>query len=155
MPIPLLFTKLIKESFKYITHDIYIILDDLDEADSTMMNPKEMGSEIDVLIKGLGSLKSEHILFISRSDVSIEDAILKLLTKFISDKDNSLDIETYVHQQFSKSETLQKWYPNDVNHLIEDFLSKFRGGFHSPSSIVIASIKLKFKNSPFPTPLAA
>jgi hypothetical protein len=96
VPIPLLFTKLIDEPLKYITQDIYIILDGLDEADSSTMDPKEMIPEIEVLIKCLGSLKSGRILFISRPDVPIQEAIPKLLTKLISDRDNSLDI-TYVN----------------------------------------------------------
>jgi hypothetical protein len=61
-PIPLLFTKLIEEPFKYVTQDIYIILDGLDEADTTTMDTQKMRPEIVILIEYLGSLKSGHIL---------------------------------------------------------------------------------------------
>ena len=106
-----------------------VILDGLDEGDVVKMDRLEKRPEIEVLIECLGNLKSTRILFISRPEISIHELIPELPMAPISDKDNRVDIETYVRKKFSDSNALRTWYPNNSSDPIKDFVSHSNGLF--------------------------
>ena len=124
-----LFRRVLEEPLKHVTRDVYLILDGLDEADTAKMDRLEKRPEFKVLIECLGMLKSTRVLFISRPEVSLDKLIRPLAIKSLSDKDNIVDIETYINQKFSDSETLRKWYPKNSSDAVKDFVNKSKGLF--------------------------
>jgi tetratricopeptide (TPR) repeat protein len=150
-PVRQLFAQLIHEPFKHVTEDVYIILDGLDEANTTTIDTKEMKTEMNIFIDCLRSLKSERIVFISRPEALLHEVILDPLMKVVSFVDNRADIEIYVRREFSKSKKLQKWYPETYGDPVEYFVNHSEGLFLWVFTVLhqlsAATSKLKFKDS--------
>lgn len=110
-----LFENLIVEPLRLIQHDVYIILDGLDESDTNAMDiygTRVQKSEMEVLIDCFAQLPSVRLLLISRPTSIISEVInsSKMIVKRIEKSDNSEDIDLYVEMTVNKSSRLRNYF---------------------------------------------
>lgn len=103
--------KLLYEPLLQTKKDVHIIIDGLDEADLTARDRRDtVLTEIDVLVKCLGTLPSTRLLFISRPNSNISRLLPNSITRSLTRTDNQRDIRSYVQQRLDNSKRVPKYF---------------------------------------------
>lgn len=107
-----LFKRLVRTTFLSMQCDAFIVVDGLDEADTTVdIADRVPRPEIEVLIECLATLPV-RLLFISRTNADIARIVPNSITKPITKEDNMTDIMSHVKQTTDASTTLQMHFRN-------------------------------------------
>lgn len=115
VPICSLFESLIANPLRHVRHDIYLVLDGVDESDTQAKDQygdRVLKSEMEVLIDCLANLPSARILFISRPTSVISETIpsSKMIHRRLVGADNKSDINSYVRKTINESSTLHRYF---------------------------------------------
>lgn len=126
-----LFEKLIHEPLNRTNKGVFIIIDGIDEVDSTIFDVAERHQsrpEIEVLIKCLGSLPF-RVLFISRPVSDITRIIPNSIVKTLTSRDNMRDIDAYIKATIDGSARLRVQFQNEKIDAFKYFHEKANGIF--------------------------
>jgi hypothetical protein len=125
----LLSTKLLLEPLSQSTKPIYIILDGLEEADSSMDLVDVRKPAIEILIEQLSKLRSTRLLFLCRPESVLSNIKEQSIFRSICFNDNKNDIEAYVRRQLTEHKSLQTRFAREGIEPIEFFLCNSNGIF--------------------------
>jgi tetratricopeptide (TPR) repeat protein len=126
-----LFEKILLEPLQCTQKEIYIIIDGLDEANTTDCHNSDHSPEPDlhVLLASLAKLPATRLLFVSRPSSNISSVIPCTKTKAIGKSENAKDIATYVKNALNESERLRKHFQNENLSPFQYFQEKANGVF--------------------------
>ena len=140
LPIQLVCESLLIGFLKQSNKDIYIVLDGVDEAD-------RYTREIDVLIAQLATTKTARVLFISRPEANIAQAVPSVVIKSIGPTENKCDINAYVTQTVAQSESLRGHFAQAKVDPLKYFDEKANGIFLWVATVLKQLKKIRFSTT--------
>ena len=103
--------KLLLKPLEQSNKNIYIMLDDVDEADKDSMDLTEPNTrELDILIAQLAAARRARVLFISKPEANIAQTVPAVVIRSIGRTENKGDIDAYVTQTIAQSERLRSHF---------------------------------------------
>ena len=131
LPVSFLCERLLSEPSRHTKDEIYVIIDGLDEADSseTTNSITQSMSDLDVLICCLADIPSARLLFISRPTTNISKLLPNSVTQSIGNNENIHDIDNYVTQTIQDSRSLKEYFESEGVDPVKYFHEKANGIF--------------------------
>ena len=126
-----LFEKLLLAPLQRTQKDVYIVLDGLDEADTTTedISDRSGRAELHILLTCLARLSSSRLLFISRPSANISNIIPNMTTRPIMKTENAKDIDTFVAKRLLELPKLGRLFKDASVDPAKYFQAKANGIF--------------------------
>ena len=128
LDVSFLFEKLLVTPLQCNQKDVYIVLDGLDEADTTTEDVSGR-VELHILLTCLTKLPSTRLLFISRPSANISNIIPNMITRPIVQEENAKDIDTFVAKRLTELPKLSQLFKDANVEPAQYFQAKANGIF--------------------------
>jgi len=123
------FRELVQKPVENCTKDVFIIIDGVDEIDTTQKDIDERATEMEVFLDSLCGLSSARIMLLSRPENTLSNLTENAIIRKVEYRSTPDDIRLYTNRIIDRSQTFARWFPHHFGDPVEYFVRKSNGLF--------------------------